>query len=157
MLLVAVNKIVASLLSVCCWIQRDACCRDTGNMQHVAAQYVACCQATCCPGVNAALFSQIARQRRKIAATAVYPPAWISSPVILSATGDLYSFYLPISAAASVSAVVTSHFESLLQSSLHVGYMQQEAVQTQIVGLAYGIRDFLRLGWNADDTTDNTF
>jgi len=32
MLLVAVNKIVASMLLVCCWIQRDACCRDTSNM-----------------------------------------------------------------------------------------------------------------------------
>jgi len=32
MLLVAVNKIVVSLLPVCCWIQRDTCCRDTGNI-----------------------------------------------------------------------------------------------------------------------------
>jgi len=32
MLLVAVNKIVASLLPVCSWIQRDTRCRDTGNM-----------------------------------------------------------------------------------------------------------------------------
>ena len=23
---------VASLLRICCWIQRDTCCRDTGNM-----------------------------------------------------------------------------------------------------------------------------
>jgi len=26
------NKIVASLLPVCCWIQIDTCCRDTGNI-----------------------------------------------------------------------------------------------------------------------------
>jgi len=29
---VAENKIVASLLPVCCCIQRDTCCRDTSNM-----------------------------------------------------------------------------------------------------------------------------
>jgi len=29
---VTVNKIVASLLPVCCWIQRDTRCRGTGNM-----------------------------------------------------------------------------------------------------------------------------
>jgi len=28
----AANKIVASLLPVCCCRQRDTCCRDTGNM-----------------------------------------------------------------------------------------------------------------------------
>ena len=36
MLLVAVNKIVASLFPVCCWIQKDTCCRDTGNLLIVA-------------------------------------------------------------------------------------------------------------------------
>ena len=45
------NKIVASLLPVCCWIQRDrpTCCRDTGNMLPST-----CClwqQATCCTSV----------------------------------------------------------------------------------------------------------
>jgi len=51
---VAGNKIVASLLPICCWIQRDTnvveiqatCCR----------QQATCCRATCCPGVNAALY-----------------------------------------------------------------------------------------------------
>ena len=51
MLLVAVNKIVASLLPVCCWIQKGihvaeiqaTCCRQhvDGNKQHVAGQHVA--------------------------------------------------------------------------------------------------------------------
>jgi len=37
MLLVAGNKIVASLLPVCCWIQRDTIRqRVAGNKQHVA-------------------------------------------------------------------------------------------------------------------------
>jgi len=65
MLLVAVNKIVASLLL---YTKGYICCRDTGNMlpatskQHVAIVAgnmllvrAICCRATCCPGVNAAL------------------------------------------------------------------------------------------------------
>ena len=35
---------VASLLPVCCWIQRDTCCRDTSNMLPATSnmQHVAC-------------------------------------------------------------------------------------------------------------------
>jgi len=45
-LLVIVNKVVASLLPVCCWIQgiQATCCR----------QRATCCRATYCPGVNVA-------------------------------------------------------------------------------------------------------
>ena len=45
---VAGNKIVASLLPVCCWIQRDTLPRYrqhvVGNKQHVAGKHVACCR-----------------------------------------------------------------------------------------------------------------
>jgi len=59
MLLVASNKIVASLLPVCCWIQRNTCCRDTGNMlpgnMLLVAGNMLLVRATCCLGVNVAL------------------------------------------------------------------------------------------------------
>jgi len=58
-------------LPVCCWIQRDTCCRGTGNMLPATSNMLlgnmllatgkmllvraACCRATRCPGVNAAL------------------------------------------------------------------------------------------------------